>query len=354
MKGGAVALALAAMAAPAWALSGPEIYAQACAPCHGADGRGASAGSGITVPLPDFTDCAVSTAETTANWAGLVRRGGRFLGMSDEMPAFGDALTEEEIRAVLAYLRSFCAEPRYPIGDLNYRRPVFVEKAFPEDEAVLGGEIESARRERGYTAEMELEKRIGPRGQIAVSLPAGVVDGHGAPLRAGVGDLALSWRHVLLAAPHEASLVSAGVELRLATGNRRHGLGAGTTVVAPQLLSGHALGPLVAQTQVRAELPADPARADRRMLYRLALQLPLGPYKKCPVPALEFEQSHALAAPVHGATLLAPTLYLPLSRRGHVALGAGVEIPVAGTRPFDWRLGTFLLWEYRDGPLWAW
>ncbi len=354
MKGGAVALALAAMAAPAWALSGPEIYVQACAPCHGADGRGAPAGSGITVPLPDFTDCAVSTAETTANWAGLVRRGGRFLGMSDEMPAFGDALTEEEIRAVLAYLRSFCAEPRYPIGDLNYRRPVFVEKAFPEDEAVLGGEIESARRERGYTAEMELEKRIGPRGQIAVSLPAGVVDGHGAPLRAGVGDLALSWRHVLLAAPHEASLVSAGVELRLATGNRRHGLGAGTTVVAPQLLSGHALGPLVAQTQVRAELPADPARADRRMLYRLALQLPLGPYKKCPVPALEFEQSHALAAPVHGATLLAPTLYLPLSRRGHVALGAGVEIPVAGTRPFDWRLGTFLLWEYRDGPLWAW
>src|SRR5439155_489311 len=233
LKGGAVALALAAMVAPAWALSGPEIYVQACAPCHGADGRGAPAGSGITVPLPDFTDCAVSTAETTANWAGLVRRGGRFLGMSDEMPAFGDALTEEEIRAVLAYLRSFCAEPRYPIGDLNYRRPVFVEKAFPEDEAVLGGEIESARRERGYTAEMELEKRIGPRGQIAVSLPAGVVDGHGAPL-------------------------------------------------------------------------------------------------------------------------LAPTLYLPLSRRGHVALGAGVEIPVAGTRPFDWRLGTFLLWEYRDGPLWAW
>src|SRR5207247_10494648 len=129
-------------------------------------------------------------------------------------------------------------------------------------------------RRRGYTAEMERGKRIGPRGQIAVSLPAGVVDGHGAPLRAGAGDLALSWRHVLLAAPHEASLVSAGVELRLATGNRRHGLGAGTTVVAPQLLSGHALGPLVAQTQVRAALPAGPARADRRRAHRLAPQPP--------------------------------------------------------------------------------
>src|SRR5439155_1026242 len=148
----------------------------------------------------------------------------------------------------------------------------------------------------------------------------GAVDPNGAPLRAGVGDLALSYRHVLLAAPREASLVSAGVELGLATGNRRHGLGAGTTVVAPQLLSGHALGPLVVQTQVRAELPADPARADRRMLYRVALQLPLGPYKKSPVPALELEQSHALDASVHAATLLAPTLYLPLSRRGHVPI----------------------------------
>ncbi len=354
MRGAAAALALATIAARAWALSGAEIYAQACAACHGADGRGAPGGSRITVPLPDFADCTVSTAETTANWAGLVRHGGPFLGLSDQMPAFGDALGDAEIAAVLAYLRGFCAEPRYPIGDLNYRRPVFVEKAFPEDEAVLGGEIESSRHARGYTSDLELETRVGPRGQIAASLPVGAVDPNGAPLRAGVGDLALSYRHVLLAAPREASLVSAGVELGLATGNRRHGLGAGTTVVAPQLLSGHALGPLVVQTQVRAELPADPARADRRMLYRVALQLPLGPYKKCPVPALELEQSHALDASAHAATLLAPTLYLPLSRRGHVALGAGVEIPVAGTRPFDWRLGTFLLWEYRDGPFWAW
>ncbi|HUE30980.1 MAG TPA: cytochrome c, partial [Verrucomicrobiae bacterium] len=163
MRGLAAALAVAAIATRAWALSGAEVYAQACAPCHGADGRGAPAGSGITVPLPDFSDCSVSTAETTANWAGLVRHGGPFLGMSDQMPAFGDALTDEEVHAVLAYLRGFCAEPRYPIGDLNYRRPVFVEKAFPEDELILGGEIEAARRARSYTSELELEARVGPR-----------------------------------------------------------------------------------------------------------------------------------------------------------------------------------------------
>jgi hypothetical protein len=32
----------------------------------------------------------------------------------------------------------------------------------------------------------------------------------------------------------------------------------------------------------------------------------------------------------------------------------GALLPVAGTRPFDWQLGAFLLWEYSDGPFWAW
>ena len=47
----APALALATIAARAWALAGAEVYEQACAACHGADGRGAPGGSGITVPL---------------------------------------------------------------------------------------------------------------------------------------------------------------------------------------------------------------------------------------------------------------------------------------------------------------
>src|SRR5207244_11868847 len=119
----------------------------------------------------------------------------------DQMPAFGGALGAAEIAAVLGYLRGFCAEPRYPIGDLNYRRPVFVEKAFPEDEAVLGDEIESSRHARGYTSELELETRVGPRGQITASLPAGAVDPPRAPLRAGVGHLALPYRHLPPAAP---------------------------------------------------------------------------------------------------------------------------------------------------------
>ncbi|HZP43182.1 MAG TPA: cytochrome c [Candidatus Binatia bacterium] len=347
----AISLAGAAGAA---APDGARLYADACASCHGADGRGAPAGSGLTVPLPDFTDCNVATAETTANWAGLVRGGGPFLGMSPEMPAFAGVLDEDEIAAVLAHVRGFCRDPRWPIGDLNYRRPVFMDKAFPEDEVVAFFEADTARHERAYAGQISIEKRIGPRGQLELVLPGEVVDVDGAATVVGGGDLAVAYKHVLAAGVPPRTIVSAALEVSAPTGNRRHGVGSGTTVVTPQLLSGHAIGPLDVQALVEANLPADPDRADRAMRYRVAVQLPLGPYRRSVAPGVELEQSHALASDVHAATLLGPALYLPLSRRGHVALGVAGQVPVAGRSPFDWRLGAFLLWDWADGPFWAW
>jgi hypothetical protein len=90
------------------------------------------------------------------------------------------------------------------------------------------------------------------------------------------------------------------------------------------------------------------------MLYGVALQYRWGPYKKDVVTGLELQQTQALDSAVHAATVLGPTLYWPLSRRGHVAVGVGAQLPVAGTRPYDWLLGSFVLWDYADGPPWAW
>jgi mono/diheme cytochrome c family protein len=350
----AVVLSAALGGAAEAAMSGPEIYAEACAGCHGRDGRGAPEGSGITVPLPDFTDCVVATGESTANWAGLIRYGGKFLGLSDEMPAFGDALTESEIDAVLAYVRGFCARPGYPLGDLNYPRPVFVEKAFPEDEAVLSLAYESARHGRTGSWETAIEKRIGPRGQVEASVPGAVDDPDDGPRVAGLGDLGLSYKYALVADPRWRSIVSARLALAVPTGNRRHGVGTGTPVVSPQLLSGHAVGPFVLQTAISAELPGDASRADRQMLYGVALQYRFGPYKKNVVAGVELEQTQAIDSSVRAGTVLGPTVYLPLSRRGHVAVGIGTQLPVAGARPYDWAIGSFLLWDFADGPFWAW
>ncbi len=336
------------------ALSGSDIYAEACASCHGQDGRGAPAGTRITVPLPNFTDCVTATAETTANWTALVRNGGKFLGLSDQMPAFGDALTDAEILAVIAHIRGFCESAQYPLGDLNYPRPIFVEKAFPEDEVVFSFQYQSASPEETAGWEAAIEKRIGPRGQVELSLPAAVVDSKAGGHTAGVGDLGLSYKQALFADPGWNTIVSGRLALTLPTENRSNGVGSGTTVVSPQLLSAHAAGPFVLQTQIAADLPADTARADRQMLYGVAIQYRLGPMKKHLVAGVEFQQTHAVDSAVHAATVLGPTLYVPLSRRGHVAFAAGAQLPVAGTRPYNWLIGSFLLWDFADGPLWAW
>jgi len=335
-------------------LSGAEIYADACASCHGTDGRGSPQGSALTTPLPDFTNCVTSTGETTANWEGLIRSGGPFLGMSDQMPAFGDVLSDEEIRTVIGYVRGFCTDPRYPVGDLNFPRPLFVEKAFPEDEGVLSFDYQSAADARTASWEAALEKRVAARGQLEVSVPASYVVPKDGSSTAGLGDIGLSYKHVLLAAPDWGSIVSARLQVTLPTGKTSHDIGSGTAVFAPQLLAGQGLGPLVIQTEVAAEVPVDAALADRQMLYALALQYRLGPYKKSLVAGFELQQTQALDSDVHAGTVLGPTLYLPLSRRGHVALGAGAQFPVAGTHPYEWLIGSFLLWDFTDGPIWAW
>ena len=69
-------------------------------------------------------------------------------GLDRHMPAFGDALSPEQIERAVQYLWSFCTDPSWPRGDLNLPRAFFTEKAFPENETVwttgvTGGGTES-------------------------------------------------------------------------------------------------------------------------------------------------------------------------------------------------------------------
>ena len=328
---------------------GRAVYAEHCAACHGATGRPPA----DRRQLPNFTDCHQSTGPS-ADWEGLVRDGGAFLGMSSEMPAFRGQLSDDEIADVVSYIQSLCPDPRYPPADLNFADPLFVSNAFPEDENIITASYEPRRHAREWRTELFLQKRVGPRGQFGVVVPAGIDDPDVGPRREGVGDLRLTYRHAFWVQQRWHSLAAAGVELGTPTGNRRHGIGQGTVVGAMDMFSGHGLGPIVVQTNVRAELPVDPDRAPRQMRYRAALQYPLGPYARDPVPALEFEQTQALASGSHTTTLLGPTLIISLSRRGHVALGVGAQVPVAGTRLFDARAAVELYWVYAQGPIWAW
>ena len=185
----------AAMTADA---SGKDIYQAACVTCHGPDGRGApQATVGFETPLPDFTDCKFATAEADPDWMAVVHEGGRIRGLSRLMPAFGDALTKEQIAAAVGHVRGFCSDRAWPRGDLNFPRAMFTEKAFPENEVVFTNAIT-----RGTTPsvgnELVYERRFGARNQIEAVIP--VDSSKSEPgWQTGLGDVALAFRRTVYA-----------------------------------------------------------------------------------------------------------------------------------------------------------
>jgi mono/diheme cytochrome c family protein len=105
--------------------SGAQVYARACAACHGDDGRGRERSEvGFSTPLPDFTDCDYASRERQADWFAIVHEGGPVRSFNRMMPAFRDALDDEEISKAVDYVRSLCTDKRWPRGeDLEHRRP---------------------------------------------------------------------------------------------------------------------------------------------------------------------------------------------------------------------------------------
>lgn len=79
---------------------GNAIYAAKCAVCHGKDGRGTP--NWRAKGQPDFTDEKWQKSRTDAQIAGITKEGkGKY------MPAFKSKLSDEEIAAVAARIRTF-------------------------------------------------------------------------------------------------------------------------------------------------------------------------------------------------------------------------------------------------------
>lgn len=333
-------------------LDGPALYREACASCHGADGRGAT-GTAVTVPLPDFTDCGFNTREPDSDWGYVVARGGAAAGLSPQMPAFTGALTPEETHRVLAYVRSFCTDGWWPRGELNFRRPIFTGKAFPEDEAVATQSfIKGPGSTANWVTELSIEQRIGARGQFELTLPIEVRDPSSGSTEAGVGDLSLNGQYVLYASLQHLTIVAASLELVLPSGDRDRGLGDGTVTFEPSLLAGTGLlDPIVLQAQLQGVAPVDEHRADSGVRFLSAASYPLGPLRRDWWPTLEFEARQNVSAG-ESEFFLTPEIYKAIRTRGHVAMSLGVQLPIGGRRPFDYNIVGFLLWEYGDGGLW--
>lgn len=88
-------LALASAAAADGLEAGKKVYAQKCASCHGADGKGnPKMAETLKVTIPDLTK---GPAKSDAELAKIISDG------KPPMPGFGKGLSKEELRALVQY-----------------------------------------------------------------------------------------------------------------------------------------------------------------------------------------------------------------------------------------------------------
>jgi mono/diheme cytochrome c family protein len=331
--------------------SGEEVYRASCAACHGIDGKGSPRTVvGFDITLPDFTDCAFATAEADVDWHAVVHEGGRIRGLDRHMPAFGDALSAEQIDAVVGYVRHFCADRKWPRGDLNFPRAMFTEKAYPENEVVYTSTLT---RGDGATAgnEVVYERRFGARNQIEAVVPVDATrqeDGW----TAGIGDVALAFRRTWLANQRTGTIAASGVEVAFPTGNADRGLGNGYHVFEPFAMLGQAL-PHNAFLQLHGglELPSNGSEGTREGYLRSAIgftHMADRGFGRSWSPQLEV----LLARPFDGETEwdAVPQLQVSLSKIQHVVVAGGVRIPLNGRDERHTAVVTYLLWDWFDGP----
>jgi len=334
-----------------------RIYQGTCATCHGADGRGEPGRELFSIEMPDFTDCSFATRESDADFYAVIHEGGPVRAHSAAMPAQGAALGEARIRAALAYLRRFCSDPRWPRGELNLPRPLYTEKAYPEDEAVV---MVDANANRGEDVRIELlaEKRIGRTTQLELTLPFRVRERpSGSGTRGGLGDVAIGAKQVLAHSLAWGSIASLGAEVSFPSGDRKDGLGAGTTVFEPFLAAGQILaGDGFLQLQMLGEIPVDRDRSDPEVEGRAALGWSFAQdrgFGRVWTPMLEFIGTGVL--PKHGSNEfeadLVPQLQVTLSRRQHLLFDLGVRIPLNHFDERPTRVAAYLLWDWYDGGL---
>jgi mono/diheme cytochrome c family protein len=97
----------ASMAANRATNSSETSYWKFCAGCHGITGKGDSA-LGRRNQVRDLTDAAVQATLTDAAMFKAIMEGVTFAGKR-VMPPIGDKMTDDEIKAVVAYMRRFGA-----------------------------------------------------------------------------------------------------------------------------------------------------------------------------------------------------------------------------------------------------
>src|SRR6056297_95886 len=242
--------ASAAVAAETGAQTSAErLYNTHCVSCHGPGGDlnpDSPVVQGLGVVPANFKDPLFNSREPGEDWEMVIEPGGAALGLSDKMPAFGDVLTEREIETLVHYLKAVPGEHDYPDGALNLFLPLNTIKAFPEDEVVWKSDYVVRDGNNVWENVIELEKRVGHRGQVLVELVQSVEDGD-----SDLDKIEVGGKYVLHTNDTNTAITTAGAKLEFPV----HG---GEEEFLPYLAFGRILNPdSIFQGHTRAKLPID-------------------------------------------------------------------------------------------------
>ncbi|MFL5615161.1 MAG: c-type cytochrome [Gemmatimonadaceae bacterium] len=332
---------------------GEQIFRSTCAACHGSNGAGAPQSTvGFAVPLPDFTDCRATSPESAVDWMAVIRDGGPVRGFSRIMPAFRDLLTPDQIRNVAAYIRSLCTNRAWPHGEFNVPLADITEKAFPEDEFVLTGTVETSG-PGAVTNHLIYEQRFGTRSQLEVDAPFGFINRPSSAWAGGLGDVSVAAKHVFVANPASGTILSGLAGIILPTGDQSLALGSGTTSYEGYLLGAQLLpANSFFQFQGGIEIPRDLALSPRTISFSgvLGKTIPFGPISRIWTPMIELAATHDIVsgAPVEWSTV--PQFQISLSALQHVRGSVGVNIPLNERDMRHAQILAYLLWDTADGP----
>ncbi len=348
--------------------TGEQLYGIGCASCHGQDGRGADPDKvAFDVTLPDFSDCSFASREPDADWIAVAHQGGPVRGFDRTMPAFGEAFSEEQLQEIIDHVRSFCGDPKWPRGELNFPRALVTEKAFPEDELVyeLGvrtegpGAVGNAfvyERRLGSKSQIEAKLRFGfqdvmPRDPEAIPADSAATD-----WRAGLGDVELAFKHAFLHSLKSGTIVSGALAVQLPTGTTSNGFGAGTTLFEPFLSFGQVLpAEAFLQGQGGFEISTNTEKASSEAFWRAAFgrSWMQGGWGRAWTPMVELLGSAELESGGTTQWSLVPQLQVTLSRRQHIIANIGVGLPLDDTEVRRPEILFYLLWEWFDGGFFA-
>ena len=85
-----------------------QLYEKSCNNCHGPSGKGdGPASKMLKPPAADFATALKGKSD--ADLAKVIKDGGKAVGKSAMMPAFGAKLTDDQIKGIVEYVKGFAS-----------------------------------------------------------------------------------------------------------------------------------------------------------------------------------------------------------------------------------------------------